>query len=685
MAKIIDEKSDSHYSGHLTTRLLSYMKPYIKQMIICFIFVIAITAFELLRPILIGDVIDVYIEGYNVPYGIVEASDDAILYEGTYLKKDVEAESYAQLIYVQEEYYLFMDLTPSQSMTLYDMSLEEIIPEKISNSFIEIQVGNELLTGTKLSSEQCAILRESDRQGIVQIAIQYAILLILSLICTYVQTMTLQRTGQKIIYTIRQECFEHVHSLPLRYFDTHPVGRIVTRISNDVESLHEMYANILSRMFKNVIKIIGLAVVMLSFNFELAIYAFIMLPFITVVTYLFNTISRKVHRSIRTKISLLNTFLSENISGMKVIQIFAKEERKNQEFIQKTADLFLSQIKQLSVFATFRPLIYFLSQIALAIVLYKGAESVLSSTITIGTLYIFINYISNFFEPIQDLAEQFSTMQNAFASAEKIFTLLDEPNTILEKEQPVLLENIQGKIEFKNVWFAYENDDYVLKDVSFTIDPGEKVAFVGATGAGKSSILNLIGRYYDIQKGEILIDGMNIKDLSIAQIRRAIGQVQQDVFLFTGTIRSNITLDDETITDEVMKESASSVNAASFIEQLPNGYDEPVSERGSTLSAGQRQLISFARTLAYDPTILVLDEATANIDTESELLIQDALETLMEGRTTIMVAHRLSTIQHADKIMVMHKGRIRETGTHQELLALNGIYKKLYDLQLANN
>lgn len=675
MAKIINEQQDVHYNGNLLPRLLGYAKPYIKQVIVCLLLVLAITGVELYRPMLIGDAIDLHIEGYNEPYAIVSDSKNAIEFDGQYLIKGETSNRYAQLVYDGTNYYYFTNLTPSQSKQLYEISQSEITEPIFT-------IDNTELTGRLLSQDECKILRHSDFNGVIKIAIVYAVLLAIGAILTYGQTMLLQKTGQSIIYTIRKECFDHVHSLPLRYFDTHPVGRIVTRITNDVESLHELYANILARLFKNVMKVIGLAFVMVTLNLKLALCAFVFIPFVIGLTLLFRTLSRRVHRNIRTKVSVLNTFLSENISGMKMIQIFGKEEKKYNEFKNKSLDLYHTHIKQLSVFAFFRPLIYMIGQLALCLVLYEASKDVLNMTMTMGTAYIFVNYISSFYEPIQDLAEQFSTIQNALASSEKIFTLLDETNEIIEKESPIILINPRGHIEFKNVWFAYEEEQYVLKNVSFEIEPGKKVAFVGATGAGKSSILNLIGRYYDIQKGEILIDGFNIKDLRIASIRKAIGQVQQDVFLFTGTIASNITLDDPDISEEVMKKAAQHVNASHFIESLEDQYNHPVSERGSTLSAGQRQLISFSRTLAYNPKILVLDEATSNIDTESELLITDALEKLMEGRTTIMVAHRLSTIQHADIIMVMDHGEIKERGTHQELLAQDGIYKKLYEIQL---
>lgn len=519
--------------------------------------------------------------------------------------------------------------------------------------------------------------------GVCRAAAAYIGVLLALFFCNRIQYLLLQETGQKIIYEIRNELFAHVESLSMRFFDLTPVGKIVTRITNDVESVNELYTNILVKLFKNVVKIAGLAAVMLMLDVQMALVSFVMVPLILVLTIVFKQISRKAYQLVRTRITALNTFLSENISGMKVIQIFNREKEKYGEFCEKSRELYRANFREMMVFAVFRPSIYLVSVIALVIVIGRGSLGVLEGTLSIGTMYIFIQYINSFFEPIQELAEQFSTLQSAVASAEKIFTLLDEKPLLYDKEKPVTLPKVRGRIEFDHVWFAYNDEDYILKDVSFTIEPGQKVAFVGATGAGKSSILNLIGRYYDIQKGEIRIDGVNIKDLTRDQIRKSIGQVQQDVFIFTGDIKSNIRLRNEEISDEAIKEAAREVNAARFIEKLPNQYEEKVSERGATFSAGQRQLLSFARTLAFDPAILILDEATANIDTETEQWIQEALERLMKGRTTIMVAHRLSTIQHADKIIVMHKGRIRESGTHQELLEQGGIYKKLYELQLA--
>lgn len=522
---------------------------------------------------------------------------------------------------------------------------------------------------------------QGDYSVIVDTAIKYGIVLVLSMVFNLAQTWILQKTGQKIIHTVRGELYAHIQSLSSRYFDITPVGKLVTRVTNDVEALNEMYSGILVRLFRNVIKIIGLAVVMLILDWRLALWSFVLLPVVGVLAIIFRKLARQAYRLARTKLTDINTFLSENISGMRVIQIFGREKRKMEEFDGKNHELYRAYFRELMVFAIFRPLSVLLSTLSLMIVLGVGSRDVLHEVISVGTLYIFSQYINSFFEPIQELAEHFSTLQSSIASAEKIFTVMNEVPLVPEAENPVELTDIKGKIEFSHVWFAYDNENYVLRDVSFVIEPGQSIAFVGATGAGKSSILNLIGRYYDIQKGNIYIDGVDIRNISKKSLRSAIGQMQQDVFIFEGDIEKNICLYDE-IEETEVRAAAEYVNASHFIEKLPGKYKELVTERGATFSAGERQLLSFARTLAHDPKILVMDEATANIDTETELLIQEALEKLMKGRTTIMVAHRLSTIQHADCIMVMHKGEIRERGTHQELLSRGGIYKKLYELQV---
>lgn len=524
---------------------------------------------------------------------------------------------------------------------------------------------------------------DGDYDIIIDTAIKYAVVLALSVIFNIAQTWILQKAGQNIILEIRKDLYRHIQSLGSRYFDITPVGKLVTRVTNDVEALNEMYSGILVQLFRNIVKIAGLAGVMIALDVKLAAVSFVLMPVVIGLTVLCQRIARNIYRLYRTRLTDLNTFLSEHLSGMKIIQIFGRQERKFEEFHDKNTKLYRAFYREMLMYAVFRPLIYILSILSLMIVLWFGSKNVFDSAISIGTLYIFSNYIRSFFDPIQELAEQFSTLQSSVASAEKIFSVMDEDEFIPEIENPQKPDRIIGKIEFDHVWFAYDGKNYVLRDVSFVINPGEKVAFVGATGAGKSSILNLIGRYYDIQKGHIYIDGIDIRKLSKKQLRSAIGQMQQDVFIFEGDVAGNIRLNDNEITDEQIKKAAEYVNASHFIEKLPNGYHEPVTERGATFSAGERQLLSFARTLAHNPRILVMDEATANIDTETEILIQEALEKLMDGRTTIMVAHRLSTIQHADCIMVMHKGCICERGTHQELLEQDGVYRKLYELQIS--
>lgn len=567
-------------------RLIAYMKPYAHWVIFALLLVLGLTAFDLYRPMLVGDAIDTF--GANGDYDVIIAT-----------------------------------------------------------------------------------------------AIKYAVVLALSFAFNIAQTCILQKTGQNIILQIRKDLYRHIQSLGSRYFDITPVGKLVTRVTNDVEALNEMYSGILVQLFRNIVKIVGLAGVMLVLDVRLAAISFVLMPLVIGLTVLCQKIARNIYRLYRTRLTDINTFLSEHLSGMKIIQIFGRQERKFEEFHDKNTKLYKAFYREMLMYAVFRPLIYILSILSLMIVLWFGSRNVFDEIISVGTLYIFSNYIRSFFDPIQELAEQFSTLQSSIASAEKIFTVMDEDEFIPEVENPKQPDKITGKIEFDHVWFAYDGENYVLKDVSFVINPGEKVAFVGATGAGKSSILNLIGRYYDIQKGHIYIDGIDIRQLSKKQLRSAIGQMQQDVFIFEGDVAYNIRLNDDNITDVQVKAAAEYVNASHFIEKLPQGYHEPVTERGATFSAGERQLLSFARTLAHNPSILVMDEATANIDTETEILIQEALEKLMDGRTTIMVAHRLSTIQHADCIMVMHKGRICERGTHRELLEQDGIYRKLYELQIS--
>lgn len=653
-------------------RLLSYLKPHKWVMTAATVLVLFIIVVELYRPIIIGNAIDRYINGYYTPYAVTnEDGSHAIAYDDTYLTRDFSDDyegPFYQILLYNNQYYMAKNLTKEEVQTLSDATTNEIESYVTSNA-------------TLLTREDLKNLRHFDFTGILAAAGLYLALLLIGFLLNALDTWMLQKMGQQIIYQMREDVFSHIHSLSLSFFNNTPVGKLVTRVSNDTEAVNELFSSILLKLFKNIVKIVGYAVVMLSINIRMALISFALLPVVTLLTFYFRAMSRKAYQITRNKITDLNTFLSEHISGMKLIQVFAKEEEKYQQFEQKSEELYRANWREVMTFAIFRPSIYFLSVIAMILVIGTGSSSVLKGTLSLGTLFVFITYISSFFEPIQELAEQFGTLQSSLASAEKIFSVLDETPSIVKPAHPVDV-SIKGRIEFRHVWFAYERDDYILKDISFVIEPGQKIAFVGATGAGKSSILNLIGRYYDIQKGEILIDGVNIKEIDTDVLRRAIGQVQQDVFLFTGDIKSNISLDNENITLEDVKHAAKIVNADSFIEKMPGTYDAPVTERGSTLSAGQRQLLSFARTLAYDPSILVLDEATANIDTETESLITNALSKLMEGRTTIMVAHRLSTIQHADKIIVMHHGKIKESGSHQELLAQNGLYKKLYDLQL---
>jgi len=515
----------------------------------------------------------------------------------------------------------------------------------------------------------------------------YAGVLVISLICTYLQSIILQKTGQKILSAVREDIFTHIESLSHNQLNQIPVGKLVTRVTNDTNAISMMFTNVLVTMIKNAFVIIGVLVAMLMLNYALTLMVLSFVPFVVLFTVIFRKFSRKVYRKVKDCTTDINTYLSENLSGIKITQIFNREEQKYQEFLDKSVKLRRAKHSQMYVFGIFRPMVYMLYVSSVMCLLYLGGKGYIQDTpflgqvITSGTVVTFYLYISKFYNPIQTLAEQFNALQSAFASAEKIFTIMDMVPEVVDEPDAIELENIRGEIEFKNVWFAYKEGEWVLQDVSFHVEPRQTVAFVGSTGSGKSTILSLICRNYDIQKGQILIDGIDIKKIKISSLRRHFGQMLQDVFLFSGTIRSNILLRMDGVSDDEVWESCRYVNADSFINKLEKGLDEEVRERGNNFSAGQRQLLSFARTIIHKPSVMILDEATANIDTETEILIQDSLEKMKNIGTMLIVAHRLSTIQHADNIILLSHGKIMEQGNHQQLLAQKGAYHHLYTLQ----
>ncbi len=531
------------------------------------------------------------------------------------------------------------------------------------------------------------IKHDFDMSALIARVAVYGGILVVSLICTYVQAIVLQRTGQKIVSKIREDVFTHIESLSHAQLSEIPVGKLVTRVTNDTNAVSMMFTNIIVNLVKNTFVIVGVLVAMLTVNYLLTLMVLCFVPFILWFTVVFRKFTRKAYRKVKDGTTDINTFLSEHLSGMKIIQIFNREERKKAEFDAKNDALGKAKRQQIFVFGIFRPLVYMLYISSVLCLLYLGGKgyirdrAFLGQVITSGTLVTFYMYISKFFNPIQSLAEQFNWLQSAFASAEKIFTIMDIVPGVTDEEGAIDLPEVKGEIEFKNVWFSYVEGEWVLKDVSFKVEAGQTVAFVGSTGSGKTTILSLLCRNYDIQKGQILIDGIDIRRIKISSLRRHFGQMLQDVFLFSGTIRSNLLLGLEGVSDEEIHKACRYVNADHFIGRLKDGLDEEVRERGNNFSAGQRQLLSFARVILHRPAVMILDEATANIDTETELLIQDSLEKLMNIGTMLMVAHRLSTIQHADNIIVLSHGKIIEQGNHAALLEQKGRYYNLYRLQ----
>jgi len=554
-----------------------------------------------------------------------------------------------------------------------------------------ISISYEIISPLLIGKIQELLTRQFEMAQLLAYVAVYAGILIVSLVSTYVQSIVLQKVGQKILSSLREDVFMHIEGLSHSQLHQIPVGKLVTRVANDTNAISMMFTNLLVNLVKNCFTIVGVLAAMLLLNYQLTLMVLCFAPFILLFTLIFRKFSRRAYRKVKDATTDINTFLSENLSGIKITQIFNREDRKAEEFEGKNSYLAKAKHQEIFVFGIFRPMVYMLYISSVLALLYLSARGYIKDTtflgqrITSDILVSFYMYTNKFFNPIQSLAEQFNRLQSAFASAEKIFTVLDMKPEVVDSPDAIELDEVRGEIEFKNVWFAYNEGEWVLKDVSFKVDAKQTVAFVGSTGSGKTTILSLICRNYDIQKGQILIDGIDIKKIKLSSLRRHFGQMLQDVFLFSGTIRSNIILRDESITDDEVLKTCRYVNADHFIDKLTDGLDEEVRERGNNFSAGQRQLLSFARTIVHKPSVIILDEATANIDTETELLIQDSLERIKSIGTMLIVAHRLSTIQHADKIIVLSHGEIVEEGNHFELLANRGRYYGLYMLQFKKN
>lgn len=524
-------------------------------------------------------------------------------------------------------------------------------------------------------------IAQRDTDGLLWTTITFFIVLVIRSVMQYVNAYLTLWIGQRTIFDLRMQVFTHLQKLGLKFYDRNPIGRLITRVTNDIEVLNEMFSSGIVMVFSDVFTIIGILYFMFSMNWKLALVSLSVLPLLFYGTFLFRKKARETYRDVRIQLARLNTFMQEHITGMTVDQIFSREQKSFNQYSEINAAHRDANIKSIFYYAVFYPGVEIIGALAVGLIIWYAGAQALGGSITLGTVMAFLQFNEMFWRPIRDLSEKYNIMQTAMASSERVFKLLDDKTLIPDPEQPAPFTNVRGEIEFRNVWFAYVDEEWVLKDASFTIKPGETVAFVGHTGAGKTTIINLISRFYEFQKGQILIDGVDIRTINNSDLRQHLAIVLQDVFLFSGDIKSNINLGNEAISIDRIKAAARVVGADRFIEAMPHHYDEEVKERGATLSVGQKQLISFARALAFNPKILILDEATSSVDTETELLIQHAIRKLLQGRTSIVIAHRLSTIQRANKIIVMHKGEIREMGTHQQLLALEGIYYKLYRLQ----
>ncbi|MCZ8513848.1 ABC transporter ATP-binding protein [Paenibacillus filicis] len=677
--------------SQLLSRLLSYAKPYWRMILLCIMLAFLSVVSDLARPYIMKIAIDGHINGLHKPMAMADALQadrlkreygETVVWNGkAYARLDPgttlpEGLGKAQIVRAGGEEWLVPDWLPAQA----SVEGANILAAAGGNG--GVIVDGKTYPAVPLDPAALDAFRKQDYLGFAKLGALFLLAVAGAALLNYYQSNLLQFTGQTIIFNIRQQLFTHLSRMSMSYFDRNPVGRLVVRVTQDTEALNQLYSQVVVNLVKDMIVLIGIIVIMLQMNVKLALLSFAVLPFLAGLTFWYRSVIREAQRVSRVILSRLNSFLAENLSGIRITQLFIREERQREQFDAHNTEYYRAGMRGTVINSIFQPAIGFLGNIAIALLLWYGGASVIDGGITFGIVYAFTHYVRQFFQPLMSLAEKYNQIQTAMVGAERIFETLDEQPAIVDPVKPRHLpERVRGEIAFENVWFAYAGEDWVLKDVSFTILPGQTVAFVGATGAGKSSIIQLINRFYDIQKGSIKLDGVDIRDIPLDELRRYISIVQQDVFLFTGDIASNIRLNNAGITDAEVVQAAKMVHIDEYIRTLPDGYGTLLGERGINLSLGQRQLLSFARAIAFEPQILILDEATSNIDTETELVVQDALNNISAGRTTLIIAHRLSTIQHADQIIVMHKGKVREIGSHYQLLAQRGYYYRLYELQ----
>lgn len=695
MRDIHQERDVSKFNdAELTQRLLRYAAPYWKPFALCILLAFLVVAADLGRTFLISVAIDDHINGYRQPMVAAPSraelerlgldplpGDTGELFYARLGWEDPRVPeggdlATAQIADVGGQAYLVAGWLPAEADGGYALE-----PRGDGTAVVRLGDGTEL-PARPLAADEVDAFQAGDTPAIWRLGAFFLVAVLGAAVLSIVQMNLLQFTGQRILYTIRDQLFRHIGRMPMSFFDRNPVGRLVVRVTQDTESLNSLFTQVLVTLVKDVLVLLGIVAVMFYLNADLALLTLCVLPVLAIMTFYYKTVVREAQRVARTILSRLNSFLAENLSGMRITQMFVREQRQWQQFDELNEGYYRAGMRSTVINSIFQPAIGFVGNLAVALLLWYGGLRVLDGALQFGVVYAFTIYVRQFFNPLMSLAEKYGQVQLAMVGAERIFDLLDEQPSMTEKADTLALpQRVRGEIRFEHVWFAYNDEEWVLRDVSFTIQPGETVAFVGATGAGKSSIIQLINRFYDIQKGRILLDGVDIRDLPLGELRRAVGIVQQDVFLFTGSIAANIRLNEASISDEAVIEAAKQVHMDDYVRSLSDGYDTLLGERGVTLSLGQRQLLSFARAIVFRPQVLILDEATSNIDTETELVVQEALADMSRGRTTLVVAHRLSTIQHADQIIVMHKGKVRETGTHRELLEHRGYYYRLHQLQ----